>query len=343
LVLGLVLSAFFWLPALAEKKYILLSQVPIAHREYYFLKLADLWTPKWGYGIPDSPAGFGYQLGWPHLLVLGLAALSMIFALVRKAKRPPADYFRLVFTASSLLLLVFLSFFLFSPSSSIWQALPLFKEINYPWTLLGPMGFVTALLSGFLFRNKYTAFLALALAAAAVIFVLPHARPRDYLLYPDEFYVTNDATTTSSNELMPLWVKQFPSGRPGTTMEITQGEGQIKTVSANSRQIKAVAETTSPAALRLNRIYYPGWDITLDGAPRRYTYDNDYGAMEFSVPPGRYEIKAVFSETPLRQFANLLSLGGLIFCAFFLFLFSPRRARLPRPSKTCPMECDRKT
>ena len=67
----LYLSAFFWIPALIEKKYVLLSQIPIADRSENFVKLYDLFFSKWGYGIPTDPTnGFTFQIGWSFVAVM---------------------------------------------------------------------------------------------------------------------------------------------------------------------------------------------------------------------------------------------------------------------------------
>ena len=76
-LLGIGLSAFFWMPALFEKNLILLSQTPIADRNLYFVTIPQLLLPKWGYGVPTDPNGFTYQLGLAHFIVLFLAAFVL--------------------------------------------------------------------------------------------------------------------------------------------------------------------------------------------------------------------------------------------------------------------------
>ena len=73
ILLGLGISSFFSLPALLEKKNILLSVIPIADRNIYFANLGQLILPKWGYGVPTEANGFSYQLGISYILVFLLS------------------------------------------------------------------------------------------------------------------------------------------------------------------------------------------------------------------------------------------------------------------------------
>ncbi len=276
LSLGLGLSAFFWLPAIFEKQYIYLSQTPIADRFLYFLSLKDLVIPKWGYGLPTNPDGFGYQLGLPHVLAF---ILVVILALFKKSKTT------LLFALFTLCLVLLL----FKISNPIWQ-LPLLHEINYPWTLLAPIGFLVSLLSGFLIRTKLTTILALIICVWGIAFCLPHALPSSYTYFPDDYYSTNDATTTSSDELMPLWVTVKPISKQPTTALVD-----------SSNKIVFKVDSEKDSKVKINKIYYPGWTWSVP-------WKEKSGLMELSLKKGSYMVEGNFTETPLRQVANIISL-----------------------------------
>jgi len=301
--LALGLAAFFWYPALTEKNFIALSQTPIANRSAYFSQPLDLVIPRWGYGMADTAGGFGYQIGWPHLVILGLVA---IVSLGRKNKDRPIA---LVVVLS----LVAACFLLFRPSEVIWQNTPFLKEINYPWTLLAPIGFLVSLLGGYLASGRYIRLLALALSLAAITFVLPHSQPASFVNRNDSLYITNDATTTSSDELMPLWVKRYPSNLAERKVEILSGQGQIEQVVSNSYRIEFTGTFPQVSRLKLNSIYFPGWKVLADGKELNISYTNDQGVIEFELPAGRHRIQAVLEDTPVRRLANTSSLVSVIF------------------------------
>jgi len=314
ILFGFGISSFFFLPALLEKKNILLSVIPIADRNIYFVTFKQLILPKWGYGVPTDANGFSYQLGVPYILVFLLSILFFFTNLFKhKLKR---DYL----TPLIFLIVLFIAL-MFKPAKMLWENIPLLSEINYPWTLLGPLGFLISLLAGFLAIKKISIeIITLVLVIFAIVMVLPYAKPNYFINRGDSFYLTNLATTTSSNELMPLWVKNHPKTNVDKKVEILKGEGQIEIVKSRSNDIKFNADLATGSTVRIKTIYYPGWTIKDEnGKILTPDYKNDYGVMDIRLNKGKHFIKASFGETNLRLAADIISV--LSFGIFFLFLF----------------------
>lgn len=315
------LSAFFWLPALLEKHSILLSHIPIADRNIYFVTIHQLLIPKWGYGLPDHPDGFSYQIGLAHAAVLVILAGLLAFVRLKKRKLFKEFNFKLA-TVLSLIAVCLISL-MFSFTASIWKITPLLKEINYPWTLLALIGFVISLLAGFLWlQNKFVKHTVVVLAVAAVILVLPFAKPEQYFDKGDGYYLTNEATTTSSQELMPLWVNKNPIERSRKKVEVINGKGEVRAVLFDSKSIRFTSDLTSKSVIRINTIYYPGWTIKVDGVPTSISYNNTKGVMDVSVPHGKHQVVAIFGETPMRMVSNGISFASLIMLVFLAYRHS---------------------
>lgn len=310
IVLGFILSAFFWVPALMEKNNILLSRIPIADRSVYFVKFYQLIIPRWGYGLPDHLDGFSYQIGLPQILVV-LTVLGLLFYFWRfKKKSWQTDHAKL----ASLFLLLSFGFVLlmFSFTAFLWQA-PLLREINYPWTLLGPVGFLISLVTGFLcLQNRLIGYACVGICFVSIILTVPYAKPAEYFDKGDNYYLTNDATTTSSNELMPLWVKAQPTLRQEQKVEIIKGEGSIQDIRSDSKAVSFVLEAKDQTTVRVNTIYYPGWKIQVDGVNVPVDYSNKFGVMDIKVAEGRHAVVGKFLETPVRLVADILSLLGFV-------------------------------
>ncbi|OGH14270.1 MAG: hypothetical protein A2687_01435 [Candidatus Levybacteria bacterium RIFCSPHIGHO2_01_FULL_38_26] len=352
--LGIGISAFFWIPAIFEKHLILLSQTPIADRSLYFVKLPQLLQGGGGYGVPTDPNGFGYQFGLPHLAILFIAIFILLLAISRS--RELAKFARI--TVLLIVVILFYILLLFKPSAFLWENLPLLSEINYPWTALGILGFLTSLLAGFLCMQKYTRYIVFLLALAAVALVLPYAKPQYFVNRGDDFYLTNEATTTSSDELMPLWVKEKPTERFAEKVEIVEGVGAVSNVYYNSKEITFDVLTEENMTVRVNTIYYPGWNAIIyapachpelarlaakrvsgsflrffgfqpqndnecGGKELAIDYSNNKGVMDLQIPSGENKVELKFSETPLRIFADFITLTSflvLLLLGFRVFL-----------------------
>ncbi|MDO8659114.1 MAG: hypothetical protein Q7K54_00765 [Candidatus Parcubacteria bacterium] len=309
IVLGFGLSAFFWIPALFEKGNILLSQTPIASRNLYFVTFKQFIFSRWGYGVPTDPNGFSYQLGPAHLAVIIIVALYSIFALIKSKKHLIGHSVKI---AGSLTIIVaFYIFLLFKPSDFLWKNTPLLSEINYPWIVLGILGFLISLSAGFLCRQRMGRCAMVFLSIIAVLTVFPYAKPQYYINRGDNYYLTNNATTTSSGELMPLWVKKIPVQRWKEKIEIINGEGVLRDISYNSKMLKFSIDALSQSTIRVNTIYYPGWNVLVDGINVPISYANEKGAMDISVNSGNHIVRMNFGETQLRLISDIISLASI--------------------------------
>lgn len=307
LISGLGLSAFFWIPALFEKGNILLSLLPIADRNLYFVNLPQFLNSPWGYGTPtDSISPFTYQIGWPFLLVLFL--ISLVFILIK------LDVLKKVSNEKQAVIL-FMGFFVFSflllkESRIIWR-LPLLSEINYPWVVLSQLGLIASVLAGFLSNFRHFKILAFAVILLALALYIPFSKPEFYVDRGEGFYFTNDATTTSSQEFMPLWVKEKPLERSNEKIEIIKGSGTVSNIFSNSKKIYFSIKMNENGVVRMNTIYYPGWKVSINGTPKEINYNNSKGVMELKLPVGKYSIVASFGETSLRMISNIISVISL--------------------------------
>lgn len=313
LIIGIGLSSFFWVPALLEKKYILLSKIPIADRTLYFVSLKQLVLPSWGYGTPLDSNAFSYQLGLPYIFIFLLSIFYLIIFVFNKKNEDMPSHIKTFILVGIICFFVFL---LFKESKIFWN-LPLLKEINYPWTLLGILGFLTSLLAGFSAIKKNIKYISLILSFIAIFLYLPFAKPLYYINREDDFYLTNDATTTSSSELMPLWVKEKPKKRFLSKVEIIRGKGEIRNVFYNSKTVNFNADIEKDSKLRINTIYYPGWVVNKGNL--NIDYSNNLGVIEFNLVKGSYKINAELKETGMRSIANLISLVfiGTTFIVYF--------------------------
>jgi hypothetical protein len=185
------------------------------------------------------------------------------------------------------------------------------------------MMFLTGLIAGYLATlGKKSVFLALAIAILALILFIPQAKPQYFVNRGNAFYLTNQATTTSSSELMPLWVKQLPIQSWKDKVEITSGT--VQNLSYNSRGITFNLNLPKDEIIRINTIYYSGWKISVDGINTKINYNNQFGVIDLQVNAGQHFVKGEFKETPLRLLSDLISffsiLGLIVYLSFRFIL-----------------------
>ena len=303
---GVFISAFFFVPALLEKNNIKLSKIPIADRNLYFVTLHKLFIPSWGYGSPTDANPFTYNIGFPQLV----GFVTSIFA-VKKLKTVE----RLI-VYSFICLTFTLIIMMFSVSSIVWK-LPLLSDINYPWTLLLPIGFLVSFLSGALARIKFKKFVIPALLFIAIILYGLNAKPFEHINKGDLYYLTNLATTTSSNELMPLWVKNQPKEM---FVQKIIAKGEISSLTYNSNKVNFLISSNASQRIIINQIYYPGWKAVVNEQKVKIYYNNKSGLISIEVPKGKNRVELSFSETPLRNTMNILSLVALMLLFFTLLI-----------------------
>ena len=120
----------------------------------------------------------------------------------------------------------------------------------------------------------------------------------------EDFYTTNDDTTTVQNEYMPKWVKKNPQNAPASRLEILTGEGTI--LGDNEIELKTSSQ------VQMNVAYFPGIVIFKGGHKIDFDFESS-GYPQFYLSPGRHKIKASFEETDLRKIAD-----GVTFLSLFL-------------------------
>lgn len=151
--LGLGLSAFFWLPALAD-----LADVSARERltgeffrfSLHFVHPKQLFSPAWGFGgslagVVDD--GMSFQIGLLHWTLAGAAAAALAWRFRRAGGlgRDPATWTALaalvVFGGAALMTTAI--------SEPLWSATPWLALVQFPWRFLTLAAFGASLAAGF--------------------------------------------------------------------------------------------------------------------------------------------------------------------------------------------------
>jgi hypothetical protein len=325
LVLGVLNATIFWLPLLAEQRFIDVTQYVPANYNFanQFTEFWQFFSPFWGfdYAVPGPNDGMSFQLGVLPLLLV-IAALWLLTT--RTLERVSAA--RLLWAIVSLGVVVVVMTALAYP---LWQNIPLAAMVQFPWRALGLSALLLSLIAGggtvaFLRGSAFqqgihpaVAIIALLAIVSTVGYATPRFTPpseREETLativdfqrqYPDmagRLPFQNDVPQFSSMEA------QYDANEPLYKFQVISGTPEIQQTYYGGSTVRATITATDPATIELQNYDYPGWQLTLDGQPLTHRTHPPYGTIAFDVPPGTYTLVASFEDTPLRQTATWISI-----------------------------------
>ena len=305
LILGLGLSAYFWIPAIASRGILRYDSLMEGQYLKHFPSLYQLIRSPWGYGMSNlgvDQDGMSFQIGLAHLLVT-LLSIKLLFI---KKNQKAVILFLLIFITSVFLML--------KASSPVWQYLPLLQLVQYQFRILAITVFSASVLVALLIKNSRFKLLFFA----PLLFLLLYAN-RNHLrinemFNPGEDYYLNLKTTTASwSEHLPQWSAPASTESPGKII-ITEGSGKIYIEQNKSALVSAKIQATTPITVQFNQVYYPGWVFLLNNKPINFTYleSNSNGMPVISIPKGDHLFIGKLTKTNTHKFAEGLTLLSII-------------------------------
>ena len=339
LLLGLGLSAFFWIPALFERDLVQLDRIYTpewAHYANSFIRLRELLT--W-----IQPVDQHIVLQRPalsiSLLQIPLTLPALLGAIIGgQARSKSAVQLYLIAVA------VAYCFMVIALSAPIWDIVPALRLLQYPWRFLGPASFALAGVAAFgaqsigdwlthriagRFGILATSTLAVLLLSASSIFVFSR------LITPISFDNSMQLTTSG------LALDESQSGRIGTTVEgeylpvglpvmplyadsvFVAGNDRLRrdllpetTIVQDAQfealQYRLVVSSLQPVPLTFRTLYFQGWSASIDGVQVEPFASKSTGLLSVAVPVGVHEVSVWFGTTPVRSAADVISVLAIV-------------------------------
>jgi uncharacterized membrane protein len=298
---GIGMSAFFWLPALLESKYVVGLNM-VNFREH-FVELYQLLIPSWGTEFSGSGrigAAMSVQIGIAPILAIAGA----VWAFYHTSKRNYRNVFLYFLGIIGLCII-----FMLPVSAPVWELFAPLALIQYPWRLLSfviPVaGFSAALWIGSLKRPWQGVFLA----ALAVALAVSYARPVQYEPRNEEYYLARsnftDGTSSMGNSFSTIWTG-WKDVRPPAPYTIENGR-IIQQTRWKYLEKDFTVSMDKVGTVTVNTIYFPGWTASVDGKEVLINYRPD-GIIHISVPQGFHEIRVRFTDTTARKVADAISI-----------------------------------
>ncbi len=319
-VIGLGLSAFFWLPALAEMNLTNVASVIGKSADFrdHFVCLPQLWNSPWGFGgsAPGCLDGFSLKVGKVHVIaaIAGLAAAVIWYIRTRR--------FRWFAFAGAFIFLA-AAFFTLPVSARLWEVIPLFAFVQYPWRFLAFAMFGISLSgAGVVYISKRSVIrvLAAAVTITAVLWVEAKWFTPQYIYERNaaDFETATDIRWRASgisDEYLPPAVKR-PTNEQETQKDIiAQSDTYELTYEEQSDTYRKFSfRSGRDNDVTVRSAYFPGWQYTVNEntvAPKLVD-----GLPVLTVPSGFTVVQMRFRNTPVRTVGNvvsLISLGAVIY------------------------------
>ena len=342
-LVALALTAFFWLPALAEGQSAQLYLTHTARGNDFHFNFA---TPAEVFGPldPSDPALLNPPLriilGWAQI-VLAVLGVVLIKRLASREQRA-----HVVIAAIAAAIFIFMALPISQP---VWDTLPLIRFVQFPWRFVGRAVLPLALLAGaatyaifhssLFTRHSSRIACHVSRITLLLLFTLPVLLSVTPLLYPricagatvltitDVFayeHATGNIGVDPLGAYLPVTVKERPTGSSLEEQYAANAPIQRLDRSTLPTETHITAERYSPnwseieldapQAFRATYLTFdfPGWTVKIDSQPVPIVPSDPNGLITFDVPAGQHTITVAFEDTPSRTLANLISLAALI-------------------------------
>ncbi len=331
-LVGLLLAAFYWLPAVSEKELTWVETTTVGYFSYteHFKGLRKLFVDtSWEYGnsVREVPGGerdsMSYQIGWMHLLIV-MISLAAIYFNRKKHK------FELLLCAFFVLVVIGSVFMIHPRSQFVWDLLrDQLKYVQFPWRFLLLISVGVSILGGgstVLFeRNnrKYLNIFTLCLVLGIVFVNTKYFQPIRYFNYSQEEWLSGDLWKIQQRkailDYLPKTAQEAPAAVSTKDYEILTGNTQIKDYKKGSDWFSLNADVSSHTILRISIYDFPEWKVFMDGAPIKIDNKNNLGLITLLLGEGQHSIYGKLYNSPVRTLGNFLSvLGGFILLGMFL-------------------------
>lgn len=290
---GLLVSIYFWLPAIVESG--LMKYDTVFNFVDHFPTIRQLITPFFGYGasVAGPYDGMSFFLGSLNILLI-------ICALVFFKRLNKISIWALGMVGVSIFMMNFRSTFL-------WEHLPLIPYFQFPWRFLSLTTFATSILVISLNKFKYSKQVGMIIIFAVIAMNFTFFKPHDFLGRTDEYFI---------NRYVPVPVASAEYLKTGEEyLRLPKATEKRPTETSPDKNLSTSFETDfeTPKTLNYYKYYFPGWEVKIDGKKVSVSAGKPYGQVEYIVPAGKHSVSISFKETLFRKILDIISLLSLIF------------------------------
>jgi len=300
ILLGTGLASFFLIPAFFEGKYTLRDIVTSGEFSSRFVPWQRLFISPWSYG---GSSELSHALGFAQWATVAFVAVS--FRSIRsRAHR--------LLAGTTLLVLVVVLVLMTKWSDSVWVYVSLLQKFQFPWRFLSLAVFLSALLGAIAFSSiRVNHAIFAVLATIAILASTAHMwTPKAVQVMAENRFTGAYPGTTDTGESSPIWSVRFMEKYPAAPLEVIEGSATVQQTLRTTTDHEYVVTSATESRLLENTLYFPGWDIFIDGIRTGVEFQDPSfrGLMTFRINPGEHHVAVLFRNTKLRRFADTISL-----------------------------------
>lgn len=320
LLWGLGLSAFFWLPAIVEMRFTSVSgQIgPTANVVDHFVCLHQFWYSPWGYGgsISGCEDGLSFMLGKLAFFIMASSGLALLYAWNRKKQSVVVG----IFGWGVVLLSIF---FMTNLSELLWNIIPGFSYVQYPWRFLAYTAFGISVLTISLLLaipHRYGLFFISGMLLIGTILVNNKFFTPHYLYdrSPESFETREDLryrVSKISDEYLPPDIPKPKSAEEIIKLPIPQSSVyQFKQAVNKETYKKFEIVSEKKHDIILQHAHFPGWRYWVNGKEQSIRLDNSRPIVR--IPEGFSTIEMRFVDTPVRFIGNMISVVSVLLLVY---------------------------
>lgn len=321
IVLGVLLSAFYTLPALVEVRHTWYSQTI----QYVgdFKPFAEyIYSPaRYGLLFQGKDGELRLIVGYVHLFIVGVACFLLVRKKYDRRDKRLVSFWLVYFFVCFLLML--------SITKPLWNQVFFLRSFVLPWRMLVPIAFITASLGALITKrwsNTWLTILCISIVGITILNwgnrkMIPidtNAYNTHWSLYTQYFDPKNPMYTMRYNDQIRK-VPQLVLNRPKANLEVLRGNATILSLSRTQINHVYFVHAETDSVFSENTFFFPGWTVYANGEKVPINYENNerFGRLTFSLPKGLYNIRASFEDTPIRKTGKIISLVSLLGMAIF--------------------------